>query len=434
MILAVGAIGALAYWDAARESAEALEDFGRAQQTVAKSVASSVRARLLERRGEPLPPARSLLDGAAAAERPGALVVLLQAPGEQKLRTTAGAEVGLDVIGHALDADLGFVRLSRAEAAQLGLPSRMALAGLARVEARGRWGVAVVASAERPRDRERRSRTRVILAVALAGALVLGFGGLALRQQRKELLLARELELVGVRQQADERLARANKTALLGALAIGVTHEISTPLNVISARAEQLRQRLGHDERNARAAQIILEQTEHIDQVIRGLLGLARGAGPAGQWIAPAAILDGACRLVEHRFADARVALRRSAPAELPPVHGDLRLLEHALVNLLLNARDACSPGGTVELAAAVRDGHLVLAVSDDGVGISAQDIDQAMEPFFTTKAAGQGTGLGLTIAREIVASHRGRLLLTPLSPHGTRAEIELPLTEIAHE
>jgi signal transduction histidine kinase len=288
--------------------------------------------------------------------------------------------------------------------------------------------------ARRPRDRERRSRRRVILAVALAGALVVGFGGLALREQKNELLLARELELASVRQQGDERLARANKAAVLGALAIGVTHEIATPLNVISARAEQLQQRLASDERSARAATIIVEQTQHIDRVIRGLLGLARGTAPAAQRIAPGAIIEGACRLVEHRFADQQVTLVRRVPAELPAVHGDRSLLEHALVNLLLNARDACGPGGTVELAAETRDHQLILAVSDDGVGISSRDIDQAMEPLFTTKAAGQGTGLGLTIAREIVASHRGQLRLAPRTPRGTRAEIALPLLEGAHE
>jgi signal transduction histidine kinase len=108
-------------------------------------------------------------------------------------------------------------------------------------------------------------------------------------------------------------------------------------------------------------------------------------------------------------------------------------LLEHALVNLLLNACDACEAGGTVELTAGARNGHVVFAVADDGVGISRQDIDHAMEPFFTTKSAGEGTGLGLTIAREIVMSHRGSLQLDPRSPRGTRAVLELPIPEEGH-
>jgi signal transduction histidine kinase len=327
------------------------------------------------------------------------------------------------------------VKLARTEAAELGLPARTAVAGLARVAdgTGGAWGIAVAASAERQRDREQRSQWRVILALVLGSVLVLGFGGVALRNQRKELTLERELALADFRRERDQRLERANRAAVIGALAIGVTHEISTPLNVISARAEQLRERLRPDERNAQAAQIIIEQTEHIDQVIRGLLRLARGHQPAAQRISPASIVDGACMLVEHRFSKAGVALRRSMAEDLPSIHGEPRLLEHALVNLLLNACDACGPGGMVELTTSVRASRLVLAVADDGIGISSRDIDQAMEPFFTTKEAGEGTGLGLTIAREIVMSHRGTLVLEPRSPRGTRAVIELPITDGAH-
>jgi two-component system NtrC family sensor kinase len=418
MVGALAGIALLADWDGARESGQALEDFGREQETLARSIAVALRGR----------DAGAALADLAAIERPRALVLLLRPPGQAAFLGTDGRGVEAPAVARDLDAGLGAVRLSRPEAAALGLPFRTAMAGLARASAG--WGVAVVATAERQRDRERRSQWRALLAVLLASALVLGFGGVALRNQRKELGLERELALADFRRERDERLARANRAAVLGALAIGITHEISTPLNVISARAEQLRDRLRGDERNGPAAQIILEQTEHIDQIIRGLLRLARGDGPHGERVAPARIIEGACLLVEHRFAKAGVALVRAVGEDLPLVHGELRLLEHALVNLLLNACDACTPGGTVQLSAAARDGHLALVVSDDGVGISRADIDHAMEPFFTTKAAGEGTGLGLTIAREIIESHRGQLVLETLVPRGTRAELILPIAE----
>jgi len=436
MVLALSAIAMLAYWDAERESAKAIEDFGREQETLARSIAASVKGRLRDGRrldGElggtgrhPAPVPESV----AALERPGSLLVLLRGPQTPAFATMDGRAIRAPSINGALDGDMGYVRLTRTEAAELGLPARTAVAGLARIRdgSGGQWGIAVVASAERQRDRERRSQWRGVLAAALAGVLVFGFGGVALRNQRKELILERELALADFRRERDERLERANRAAVVGALAIGVTHEISTPLNVISARAEQLRGRLKADERNTQAVQIIVEQTEHIDQVIRGLLRLARGDGPAAQRIAPSSIVDGACLLVEHRFAKAGVTLHRSVADHLPDVHGELRLLEHALVNLLLNACDACETGGTVDLTATARDGHVVLAVSDDGVGISKQNIDHAMEPFFTTKGAGEGTGLGLTIAREIVMSHRGTLALGPRPPRGTRAVLELPI------
>jgi signal transduction histidine kinase len=138
--------------------------------------------------------------------------------------------------------------------------------------------------------------------------------------------------------------------------------------------------------------------------------------------------------LVEHRFAKAGVGLRREAVPDLPFVVGDPRLLEHAIVNLLLNACEACKKGGEARVSAFRRDGEVEIAVEDSGAGISLADVGRALEPFFTTKAREGGTGLGLAIVHEIVASHRGRLVFSEAKPQGTRAAIVLPRAEeVAH-
>jgi len=116
-------------------------------------------------------------------------------------------------------------------------------------------------------------------------------------------------------------------------------------------------------------------------------------------------------------------------------VIGDPRLLEQALVNLLLNACDAsASPGaeGDVVVVVSARqdDGEIEIAVEDRGPGISEEDVGRALEPFFTNKAREGGTGLGLAIAQEIVANHRGRLVFSPIRPHGTCAALRLPVAE----
>ncbi len=125
-------------------------------------------------------------------------------------------------------------------------------------------------------------------------------------------------------------------------------------------------------------------------------------------------------------------SLHTDLAPSLPVIRGDPRLIEHAVVNLLLNACDACSSGGNVVVSA--RDGDhnhgLLLTVADDGPGISHADADRVLEPFFSTKPSGQGTGIGLAIVQEIVASHRGSLTLESVSPHGTRATIKLPSSE----
>jgi two-component system NtrC family sensor kinase len=490
MLLAVALTAVLAYWDEQRESAAALEDFAQEQATLASSLAAELDTRLSEARRDaliaaeakasarPIPASvverygavriepqgsaarassegalqvsvptadggrielatsvRDLLSRSGAIERPNALQLMLLPPASSRFHTTSGRLLTSRPLMHALGQGKAWLRLQPTQAADLGLPKRTALAGLAQIDAGplGRWGIVAVASARRERDREQRAQWRLVLAVVFAGGLVLAFGGMALRTQRKELALVHELAIANLQRHRDERLERASKAAIMGTLAMGIAHEVSTPLGVIAGRAEQLLAKLGQDERATRSLRAILEQTDRINQIIRALLGLARGASPSARSIEPPAIVEGAVTLVEHRFAEANVALLTDMPKDLPEVHGDLHLLQHALVNLLLNACEACAPGAQVEVQVRATSSALALVVNDDGEGISPSTAALATEPFFTTK--GQGTGLGLAIANEIVKSHGGSLRITARTPRGTHACIELPLANRAsHE
>lgn len=431
MVAVVAAVAGVAFWDASREATAELQDFAQEQVTLAHALGTMLQAR--EAAGAAMED-----EGARAAlrslERDHALVILLHRPGEAILRTTDGrhlsATPGASRLVEAMAVGTAAVAIPRAEASEFGLPARTALAGLARVGdgGQGTWDVAAVATAERERDRGVWARRRLMLSVLTAAGLVLVFGGLAMRNQRKELVLEHELAVSSLQQSRDERLQRASKAAAMGTLAMGVAHEISTPLGVIAARAEQMMPRVGADQRLSAGLSAILTQADRINQVMRGLLGLARGDAPSAERIAPRDMVESALAMVEHRFQKAGVAWTWSPPApDLPAVLGDSRLLEHAVVNLLLNACDACRAEGavTIELR---EDGDAVeIVVEDSGTGISPADAGRALEPFFTTKAREGGTGLGLAIAHEIVASHRGTLTFSPARPRGTRAVIRLP-------
>jgi len=431
MVLAVGAVALLELWDQQRETDSALDDFATDQATLAASVAAVLRAHLVAPAGDHAPTPAMLLEGALSLERPGAARLLLLDP-DGHLRGSDGAEVESAPLRAAIAAEQSSVWLSHAEAADLGLRPRRTAAGLGRVDAGplGRWTVAVVISAERVRDRQRRAVLRLALGVIVAAGLVFAFGTAALRRQRRSLILERELALAELGRERDAELETANRAATLGTLAMGIAHEVSTPLGVIAGRAEQLLPRVEGDPRAARATRAILDQTARIQRVIRAFLDVVRGGAPALVDVQPTAVLEGAAALVSHRFAAAGVALSRLPASELPAIRGDVPMLQQALVNLLLNACDACARGGHVAASVAREGDRVIFTVTDDGRGITPEAAARATAPFFTTKEPGVGSGIGLAIASEIVKMHRGAIALGPAAPRGTTATLALPVPE----
>jgi len=417
MVAAVVAIGTLAYWDESRRSEEGLADFGEQQASVAEAAALAVRGELSTDRAR-------VKDLLAGLERDGVRVLIIDpAASAQLLDGTAIHAASLD---DAVARKANVAQLSRADATQLGFPARKALVGLSRLPSG--WTIGVAATALRQRDRDRAGFVRLILAMALATNLITVFGGLTLARQRAQLVLARELAVAETARARDEELERLSRAATMAAIGSGVAHELSTPLGVIVGRAEQLLARANGDERTAKNAQKILDQAEHIDQVVRGLLGLARGAPIALQEIEPGQLVREAAELVEHRFTRAGIHLTLAVADHLPSVRCEPLLFKHALVNLLLNACDASPAGATVQLDVARDGASVAFIVTDDGEGITQANAARAIQPFFTTKPVGRGTGLGLAIANEIASSHRGSLAIAPRSPHGTRACVTLPI------
>ena len=436
MVLCLAAVLAVAVWDERREARAALDDFAAEQTTVARSTAAALVAHLTTADCANVE-ATCLAEALAAirgpAEQPGAVQILVRAPGEAALLNSTGRVVSAPAIQAAFDAGAPWVQLTREEAAALGLPRRMALAGLASAPdaLKRTWAVAVLATAQRVRDRESRALWRLLLGTALASLLVGTFGTVALREQRREFELRQVLAVQEAVQARDRRLVEADKLATMGVLAMGVAHEVATPLGIIVGRAEQLVPRMEPLSKSHRAASVILEQAEHISRIIRAFLTLARGGAPSLRHVEPSALARTAVELVEHRFAKANVALLYRVEPELPPVVCDPALLEQVLVNLLLNACDASAPGGSVELRVEHQRGRVAFLVDDDGTGISPEAAKRVVEPLFTTKAPGKGTGLGLTIANEIVKHHHGSLAFEPRMAggkrlRGTRVRVEI--------
>lgn len=436
-LISIGLVFAIAIWSATRERQASLADYSGRQALLATAVGADFEHRLdaqaaaipSENRSFPLTDelVSELLAGATRLERPRDLIVLVARPNASGFLTTDKRIIPSSRLRTAIDAGLDTVVIPRDEAALFGLPRRTAIAGLAPVAPRGgeQWSVVVLASAERLRDRQILEERRLALTVAIVTLVVAGFGFIARRRQRHELDLERRIAISTLEREREAALAKADKMAALAALSTGIAHELGTPLGVIVGRVEQVIERVS-DERAKGALDVIIEQVDRIRRIVRGCLALARGEAPQLVHTAPQELADRAMDLVRHRFDNAGVELECTVDAGLPTVACEPALFEQVLVNVLLNACEATPRGRAVRLTVSRIERDVLFVVDDEGAGISQETALRATEPFFSTRQHQGGSGLGLTIAREIVNHHAGKLTLAARRTQGTRATIAI--------
>lgn len=435
MVLALAAVYAVAVWTAAVERSATLDDFSHEHASLALMVAVDVEHRMVDRRRQlgtdqemPDDMVHELLSGARKLESHGELLVLVSRPGQRGFLSQDRRLIPSTSLRVALDRGETTVTLPGEEAATFGLPRRMAIGGLARIEGPGgAWGIVVLGSAERIRNRQEQEGLRLGSTILVVSALVAAFSGLARRRQRRQLELERQVAVNRLEREREALLAKADKMATVAALSTGIAHELGTPLGVIVGRVEQTLDRVGEDPRATKALHIVLEQVQRIQAIVRGCLALARGDAPCLSETSPVTVATHALDLVRHRFEMAGVHLSWRFDEDLPSIACEASLFEQALVNVLLNACQATPAGGRVRLRISARHERVRFRVDDEGRGIEANVAELATAPFFSTKREEGGSGLGLTIAREIVDHHAGKLTLTRRSESGgTRAVIEI--------
>jgi signal transduction histidine kinase len=315
------------------------------------------------------------------------------------------------------------VTMSEAEAARLGLP-RAAAVGVAVpvvIEDGEPWGLVLASSTLALRTQERTLVRRLIVGGALAAGVLVLLSASFVWNARRTAVLRERLR------QADQ-VAHAEKLATAGQLAAGIAHEIGTPLNVVRGRAELALARLGAGHPQAAGLQIIVEQIDHVSGLIRQLLDYVRPVPPVVTAVPGTAALRSAAQLLAPEATKRGIALEVDAPEELPSLRADAGQLQQVLVNLAMNALDACARGGRVTLRARRAGASVELEVEDDGVGIPAASRAQVFDPFFTTKKRGQGTGLGLWIVAQLVRAHDAAIELTSASGSGTKFRITWPV------
>lgn len=225
--------------------------------------------------------------------------------------------------------------------------------------------------------------------------------------------------------QLRETAAGAQQLAAVGQTLANVAHQIGTPLNLISAHVQLLRQEIV-DPSLQRRLRIVEDQAERMASAVRDLLERARPDGERRP-VRIGAVLTTIGNAIRVKLAASQVALDLRIADPLPDIAANEAQIELALLNLVTNALDAMPDGGTLTLAAEPAPGGVCLKVADTGSGISAEVLPRIFEPWVTTKAAGHGTGLGLSIAHDVISGIGGTIAVTTGTARGTTFTIMLP-------
>jgi len=252
----------------------------------------------------------------------------------------------------------------------------------------------------------------------------------------EERVEARTAELV----QAQEQLRQSQKLEAMGQLTGGVAHDFNNLLTPIMGSLDMLHRKGLGDQREKRLVSGALESAERARTLVQRLLAFARRQPLKPQPVDVSALLVEIGPLIGTTLGP-RIALTIDAPTPLPPAFADRNQIEMALLNLAVNARDAMPDGGRLTIAAVseeadaahpaglVKGGYVRITVSDTGVGMDDETRRRAIEPFYSTKRSGEGTGLGLSMVHGLMRQLGGALALASKPGRGTEVDLWLPVS-----
>ncbi len=248
--------------------------------------------------------------------------------------------------------------------------------------------------------------------------------GSLLATRSAELALADDLD------RSRDTITRNDRLSSIGAMTAGLAHEIRNPLVSIRTFTQLLPEKYDDDEFRSTFLDLTLSEIDRVCTLVGELLTFARPDGSeSGQLVDLNESLERTCLLLRSQARSLGVELSFVQRQDSPYVHVDEDRLKQVVMNIVLNAIQACNGGGTVEVSGNeyMCDGErfVCIEISDDGPGIDESTRRRIFEPFFTTR--GEGTGLGLAIANEIVAGCGGHIEVESTLGEGSRFSVNLP-------
>lgn len=233
------------------------------------------------------------------------------------------------------------------------------------------------------------------------------------------------------RVQTEKRIRESERLAHIGKLATSLAHEIRNPLSSVKMNSQIILKNVHFDGNDKRRIEIIVHEISRLERILDEMLDFARPVKLNLQPVPINQVMDGCLEIMEAKIREKGLIVRKRYSSDLPQIPLDREKIEQALLNVLLNAIEALSEGGRIEVRTRQpkRSGEVLqIEVSDNGPGISPEDLPYVFDPFFSNKK--KGTGLGLFNVKKIIEAHGGSATIAFQRPHGTRISLTIPSRE----
>ncbi len=229
----------------------------------------------------------------------------------------------------------------------------------------------------------------------------------------------------GEQLELETQLNQSERLAALGQMVAGVSHEIRNPLGIIRSTAELLAQMGEFDPTQKKLSNVIIEASSRLNNIVTEFLDFARPKTPNREECRLDEIVDRILSFMSPELEKEKVAVHNHIDGRPLKIYADPHLLYMAFLNILLNAVQSMKNGGTITIRAEEERKHYLIQTEDTGIGINSDAIKKVFDPFFSTKD--KGSGLGLSIVRNIIESHNGIIWLESSPGSGTTVNIKLP-------
>ncbi len=227
-------------------------------------------------------------------------------------------------------------------------------------------------------------------------------------------------------EEAQERLIRSERLAVIGNMAAYIAHEIRNPLVTIGGFARTISRTSNQDSHARQGADIIVEEVNRLEKILTNITDYGKPLKPVKGMFHINELLENTCSLMGPYLKSSNIQLIKKFGESSCPVIMDSTQIKQVFVNLMKNAVESMLDGGTLTLETTSNDKYAKVYISDTGKGISADAIQRVFEPFFTTKA--DGTGIGLAVSKKIVDEHGGSIRVKSSGQSGTTFSVYLPI------